>query len=83
MGLGRSGLRVSILTNLILRGIIVMEHLQVNGSAIRAVPKARRRNLMASARRYFSWRKLFNFFRIELQLRRGRTQVAGYPYEPA
>ena len=31
--------------------------------------------------RYFKWKKFFNFWRIEFQLRSGRTKVNGYPYE--
>ena len=31
--------------------------------------------------RYWGWRKVFNFIRIELQLRFGRKKVWGYPYE--
>ena len=31
--------------------------------------------------RYFSWKKLFNFLRIEVQLRLGRTNVTGSAYE--
>ncbi len=36
---------------------------------------------MDAALRYFTWKKFFNFWRIEFQLRGGVTEVNGYPYE--
>ena len=54
---------------------------QANRSAIGAVSDGRREQRTETALRYFGWRKFLNFWRIELQLRMGRTKVSGYPYE--
>ena len=55
--------------------------LQVNSSVISAFADGRARQRFGIAVRHGTWKKLFNFLRIELQLRLGRTRVAGYPYE--
>ena len=55
--------------------------LQVNGGVINAVADGRRDQRFSLAMRYFSWKKMLNFIRVELQLRLGRTKVSGLPYE--
>ena len=54
---------------------------QVNGSAIGSLAKGRASQRMEIALKHWGWRKFLNFWRIELQLRLGRTKVWGYPYE--
>ena len=54
---------------------------QSNGSAISSVADGRREQRTETAWRYFGWKKFWNFWRIEIQLRMGRTKVGGYPYE--
>ncbi len=54
---------------------------QVNGSAIGALAGGRQRQRLDVALRYFKWKKLLNFWRIEMQLRAGKSKVQGYPYE--
>ncbi len=55
--------------------------MQVNGGVINAVADGRKDQRFELAMRYFSWKKILNFIRIELQLRLGRTTVSGLPYE--
>ena len=55
--------------------------LQVNGGVINSVADGRRDQRFWLATRYFSWRKLMNFVRVELQLRVARKTVWGSPYE--
>ena len=59
----------------------LLERLQINHSTVSAVADGRGRQRLESALRYFKWKKLLNFWRIEYQLRTGRTKVSGYPYE--
>ena len=54
---------------------------QVNGSTVGSVAGNRANNRFLLALRYWGWRKFFNFWRVEVQLRVGRTKVWGYPYE--
>ena len=54
---------------------------QGNGSVIGAFASGRPSQRLEVALRHWSWKKLLNFLRIELQLRLGRTRVSGYPYE--
>ena len=54
---------------------------QVNGSTIGAFALGRASQRFEVALRHGTRKKLLNFLRIELQLRLGRTRVAGYPYE--
>ena len=51
------------------------------GSIARALAGNRANQRIHLALRYGSWKKLFNFLRVELQLRFGRTKVWGYPFE--
>ena len=53
----------------------------MNGGVINAVADGRRDQRFWLATRYFSWRKMFNFARVELQLRVTRRIVWGSPYE--
>ncbi|NQW24386.1 MAG: SPASM domain-containing protein [SAR202 cluster bacterium] len=55
--------------------------LQVNGGVIDSVADGRRDQRFWLATRYFSWRKFFNFIRVELQLRFARRIIWGSPYE--
>ena len=55
--------------------------LQVNRSVIGAMAAGRANQRFSLALRYWGWRKLFNFARVEAQLRLGRAKVWGYPYE--
>jgi len=55
--------------------------LQVNGGVINAVADGRRDQRFWLATRYFGWRKLWNFVRVELQLRFARRVVWGSAYE--
>ncbi len=55
--------------------------LQVNGGVINSVADGRRDQRFWLATRYFSWWKLWNFVRVELQLRVVRKIVWGSPYE--
>jgi MoaA/NifB/PqqE/SkfB family radical SAM enzyme len=57
------------------------ERFQVNKSAISAIADVRREQRADALDRYLTWKKMFNFARIEVQLRMGRTEVSGYPYE--
>ena len=66
-----------------LKGIIYFAErwFQVNGGVIESVAAGRRDNRFWLATRYFSWRKLFNFIRVEIQLRFTRRVIWGNPYE--
>ena len=55
--------------------------MQVNGSTIGAVASGRADQRFEVALNHWSWKKLFNLLRIELQLRLGNTRVGGIPYE--
>ena len=66
----------------LLKTLVFLERsLQVNGRVIASVASGRAPQRLEIALRHASWKKLFNFVRIELQLRLGRTRVRGYPYE--
>lgn len=68
--------------SLLLRSAWTAERaLQVNRSVISAMAAGRASQRFSLALRYWSWRKLFNFARVEAQLRFGRARVWGYPYE--
>ena len=58
-----------------------LERLQVNGDLVGSIASGRPKQRFEVALRHGSWKKLFNFARIELQLRFGRTKVWGYPFE--
>ena len=68
--------------SLLLRSAWTAERaLQVNRSVISAMAAGRANQRFSLALRYWSLRKLFNFARVEAQLRLGRARVWGYPYE--
>ena len=68
--------------SLLLRSAWTAERvLQVNRSVIGAMAAGRANQRFSLALRYWNWRKLFNFARVEAQLRFGREKVWGYPYE--
>ena len=68
--------------SLVLKMLMAVEGLvQVNGSVIGSFASGRANQRFVIALRHGTWRKLFNFLRIEVQLRLGRTRVSGYPYE--
>ena len=54
---------------------------QVNGSVIGSVASGRISQRCYVALRHGTWRKWFNFWLVEIQLRLGRTKVRGNPYE--
>ena len=62
----------------VMRGLSL---LQVNGDVMGSMASGRPRQRFEIALKHWSWKKLFNIARIELQLRFGRTKVAGYPFE--
>lgn len=73
---------MSLLASLIHKIIWALERaFQVNGSAIGSLAKGRASQRMEIALKHWGWRKFLNFWRIEFQLRLGRTKVWGYPYE--
>ena len=55
--------------------------LQVNGSAVGAVASGRVGQRISVALRHKTWKKFFNFMRVELELRFGKTNASGHPYE--
>jgi len=54
---------------------------QVNNRAISSVAEGRATQRVEVALRHWGWKKFFNFWRVEAQLRLGRAKVWGYPYE--
>ena len=54
---------------------------QVSKGVLGAFASGRANQRFRLGLRYATWKKLFNFLRIEIQLRFGRTRVWGYPYE--
>ncbi len=54
---------------------------QTNGGVIDSVADGRRDQRFWLATRYFSWRKFWNFIRVEFQIRFARRVVSGSPYE--
>ncbi len=72
---------MSLLSSSILSAARLLERIQVNSATTRNVAKGRSEQRMEVALRYFTWRKFFNFWRIEFQLRGGVTKVNGRPYE--
>ena len=77
-GRRRPGLANSLVLKI---GWALERRFQVNGSVISSVIRDRVSQRLEIAMRYRSLKKLFNFIRIEAQLRMGRTKVWGYPYE--
>ena len=57
------------------------EKLQVNGSVVNSLAGDRSQQRLGLTLRYFTWRKLFNVLRVEVQLRFGRRKVWGKPFE--
>ena len=51
------------------------------GESVLTMPKGRSVHRFKLQWRYFTWRKLLNFFLIETQLNLGITRVRGYPFE--
>ncbi len=73
---------MSILVPIVARFLWLLEStLQVNGSAIGALAGGRASQRLGIALRHGTWTKLFNFVRVELELRLGRTKSSGHPYE--
>ena len=71
-----------ILVPIVARFLWLLEStLQVNGSAIGALAGGRASQRLGIAVRHWTWKKLFNFVRVELELRLGRTKSSGHPYE--
>ena len=57
-----------------------LERFQVNRFASGAVADGRREHQVEAAFRYFKWKKLLNLWRVEWQLRTGKTDVTAFPY---
>ena len=73
---------MSLTRSFLLKSIWALERrFQANGSVIGSFAGGRVSQRFEIALRHGTWKKLFNFLRIELQLRLGRTKVWGYPYE--
>ena len=73
---------MNLISQLLLKIFWLLDRLlQVNGSTIGALASGRASQRASVALRHGTWRKLFNFLRIEAQLRMGRKRVWGYPYE--
>lgn len=73
---------MSLVRLFLLKILWVLDNLfRVNGSIIGSVASGRLTQRFEIAMRHKTWKKFFNFVRIELQLRFGRTKVSGYPYE--
>ena len=73
---------MSLKSSFLVSGIWALERrLQGKSSVIGSFASGRPRQRLEVALRHGTWRKLFNFLRIELQLKLGRTKVSGYAYE--
>ena len=73
---------MALIARIVLKFIIWLEHrVQVSPGTVESVMGERAQNRLEAALRYFSWKKFFNFWRIEWALGHGKTQVAGLPYE--
>ena len=72
---------MNLAQRLLKRVLWTLEAVQVNGSALATLAGDRGNQRAELAMRYWSWRKLFNVVRIELQLRMGWTKVGGRPFE--
>jgi MoaA/NifB/PqqE/SkfB family radical SAM enzyme len=73
---------VSLRASVFVNTVRAMERtFQVNNTAISSVAKGRVTQRVEVALRHWGWRKFFNFWRVEAQLRLGRSKVWGYPYE--
>ena len=71
----------SIFKGVALLGMRGLDLIQVNGDLVGSMASGRPRQRFEIALKHGAWKKLFNFARIELQLRFGRTKVWGYPFE--
>ena len=73
---------MSVTASLFLKTVWALERrFQINGSAIGSIASGRATQRMEIALRHWGWKKFFNFWRTEVQLRFGRTKPWGYPYE--
>ena len=72
---------MNLAQRLLKKALWTLEAVQVNGSAIAMLAGDRVNQRAELAMHYWSWRKLFNILRIELQLRMGWTRVWGRPFE--
>ena len=73
---------IPILAAIALGTISTLERFfQVSRTSIRNVADGRSSQRVQLALRYWTWKKLLNFWRIEVQLRFGRTKVWGSAYE--
>ena len=68
--------------SLLVKGMRILDNrFQTNGGVIGSLASGRAGQRAGVAMDHFTWKKVLNFLRIELQLKSGRTQVKGYPYE--
>ena len=73
---------MSLLSTVVEKVFGTMERtLQVNGSTVGAVASGRVKQRLNVALRHKTWKKFFNFMRVELQLRFGKTNPSGHAYE--
>lgn len=76
------GMALNLKNSLVFRSIWALEKaVHFNGSVIASCASGRPLQRLQVTLRYWAWKKLLNFLRIELQLRLGRTKVSGYAYE--
>ena len=61
--------------------VLLWDWLQVNASVVHSMPGDRSHHRAALAFRYFSWKKLFNVLRVEVQLRLGLRRLWGHAFE--
>ena len=68
--------------SLLVKGMRILDNrFQTNGGVVGSLASGRAGQRAGVAMDHFTWKKVLNFLRIELQLKSGRTQVKGYPYE--
>ena len=72
---------MNLAQRLLKKALWTLEAVQVNGSALAMLAGDRVNQRAELAMHYWSWRKLFNILRIEVQLRLGWTKVGGRPFE--
>ena len=72
---------MNLAQRLLKKALWTLEAIQVNGSALAMLAGDRVNQRAELGMRYWSWRKLLNILRIEVQLRLGWTTVGGRPFE--
>ena len=73
---------MTLLNTILLKtGFAIERRFQGNGSVVESFASGRVSQRVQVAFRHWSWKKWFNLFRVEAQLRVGRSKVWGYPFE--